>query len=185
MKCQNCGFELTEDARFCGNCGEPVPTPSQPTQDEYINIGHPIGYMQIGDRLVYLIDNGLQQTQTSQRAFAAWTKLPQEQPSEENIAELTASRCLLNLGQPEQREKFMNCIPYRQGFGAIQDKKHVLVLGSAALAVSETQRRVWRLCDGKNTVERIGRALNIDEWDALEAVCDLVSFDLAYLKFAR
>ena len=28
--CQNCGMEIPENAKFCGNCGNKVETPSKP-----------------------------------------------------------------------------------------------------------------------------------------------------------
>lgn len=184
MTCKSCGCELNGKERFCGNCGEPV-SQLEKKAEEYINIGHPLGYTKINNQVVYLMDNGLQQVQMLQEIFAVWAKLPQEIPNENDISVLERMNCVLRVGELEQQNELMRCVPYRQGFGATQGGKHVVGLGNTALILTEIQMTVWRLCDGRNTVGRIGLLMGMDNRDIADILFDLIGYDLVYLKFAR
>lgn len=186
MKCKRCGYELNGNEQFCGNCGEAVPqTRAQKAENHIINIGHPVGYTKINNQIVYLVDNGMQQVQLPQQVFAAWAKMPQETPDEEDIAFLERADCLLNIKDTAQDRRLMNCIPYRQGFGMLHEGKHAVVLGHTPVLITENRMIVWRLADGKNTLTRIGMIAGMDDCDVMEAVWELVGYDLVYLKFAR
>ena len=110
--------------------------------------------------------------------------MPQEAPDAEDIAILERANCLLNIKDTAQSRRFMNCIPFRQGFGATHDGKYAVVLGYTPVLITENQMIVWRLADGKNTLTRIGLMAGMDECDVTDAVWDLVGHDLVYLKFA-
>ena len=185
MKCKSCGYELSGNERFCGNCGEPVQQAAEQNKKKYINIGHPIGYTKINNQIVYLVDNGMQQVQLPQEVFAEWAKMPQETPNEDDIVILEKTDCTLNVKDTAQSRRFMNCIPCRQGFGAAHEGKHAVVLGHTPVLITENQMIVWRLADGKNTLTRIGVMAGMEEWDVMDAVWELVGYDLVYLKFAR
>lgn len=185
MNCTNCGYELNENARFCGHCGEAVQQPSNQKTGKYINIGHPLGYTMINNRIEYLIDNGLQQMRLSQEDFAIWAKLPQQQPTPDTAAILERAECIMNLEDAKQINQLMECVPYRQGFGAAHDGKHAVVLGRTPVYITEMQMIIWRLADGRNTLSRIGKMVGIDEQDVLAAIRELVGYDLLYVKFVR
>ncbi len=185
MKCKNCGFEINIDDLFCGNCGEPVKQSAEKVEEKYINIGYPVGYAEFNNEIVCLIDNGLQQVQLSQELFSFWAKMPQETPEASVIPFLEKVNCLLNTENSEQLDRFMNCVPYRQGFGAAHDGKHVIVLGNTPIYMTEKQMIIWRLADGRNTLKRICMICEIDDRTLIDEVMELVGYDLIYLKFAR
>lgn len=183
--CEKCGAMIDRNDLFCGNCGARRSYESEPLANIHINIGHPVGYFSEDEKIVYLIDNGIEMIKLPQELFFSWANMSNE-PQEHGVIDLLAVfRCAIDVNEMANRTTFLNCVPYRQGFGAVDEGKHAIFLGRTPIYVTEPQMMVWRFADGRKTIDEIMVTCGIDEDKVINSIVDLVSYDLMYLKYAR
>ncbi|MBE6626991.1 MAG: zinc ribbon domain-containing protein [Ruminococcaceae bacterium] len=191
-KCTSCGAIIEADEMFCGNCGMKVAAKKLESVAEaycseprYVNIGHPMGYSDEEGKIFYLIDSGIDHVRISQELFNYWANMPQEQPDEQIGFILGNMECVIDIGGKVGCDAFLKCIPYRQGFGAVVDKKHAIMLGRTPIYITETQMMVWRFADGRKTLYDIATESGLDTTAVIDAAVELINYDLIYVKHTR
>lgn len=186
MKCMYCGYDIPNEIKFCGNCGRKIELSSSlNTFAKYINIGHPIGYdTDENGRIIYVIDNGLRNVSLPQATAIDWNHLSiNKEINNTSITELYEVGCILNLNSAEEKEKFLNCRPYRQGFAAVYEDKHAIFLGSSPFLITDTMLKVWRTSTGHKSIRDISAELYITTDETIEAVLELAKYDILYIKY--
>lgn len=156
------------------------------TYHKYICIGHPLGYIPKEPEFSCLMDIGTYQIEISHAEFWVWSEILEKRETNKENSEIVAlllnKKCLVETQNCMGMDLISDCVPYRQGFGCIHNKKQAIVNGSVPVYVPDIYLNIWRASNGINTVKEITRALGLEINDMINHLIYLQMVGTMYIK---
>jgi len=188
LKCEFCGFEMNEGDVFCGKCGKKYENDlCDFTKHKYIWMGQLLGVLLEQNQYKYTIDLGKENIGLTYEMLRVWAQIiaPKDiaEKDSEIISELINRGCILDLNISEHLDRFMSCIPYRQGVGAVLNNKHAIMLGTTPTYPTDKHLMVWRMSDGRKSIKDILENTYLKKDDYLDVLCELIMYNTIYVKY--